>query len=405
MTGEFGTLPKPAKGVADFTVAVPDDDVDELKQLLKLSKIAGPTYENTQEDRRYGVTQAWLTKARDHWLNEFDWRACEAHINSFPNFKAAIEHDGETLSVHFLALFSKKSDAVPVVSIHGWPGSILEYVPQLGLISREYTPETLPYHIIIPSLPGYGFSSGPPVSKDYDVATATRILNQLMINLGFSTGYVATGGDIGSGVARIMAVRHDECKAIQINFCPIRNPPEHYPRESLTEFEKSCVERGETFLQTGAAYAMEQGTRPSTLGLALNSSPLALLAWVGEKFLAWSDEDPSLNTILQDVSLYWFTQTISRSFYPYRQRFEGKLSGSGAENPELFVKKPFGYQLFPMELMPAPKAWAATTGNLTWFRQHGSGGHFAALEKPAETKRDLEDFLKQLAEEKVQFGS
>ena len=124
MAQSFASLPSSAKDIESFTVHVSETDVDECKQLVKLSKIAPPTYESTQEDHRYGVTQQWLTTARDYWLDRFDWRACEARINSFPNFKAAIRHNGDDFSVHFIALFSKRSDAVPVISIHGWPGVI-----------------------------------------------------------------------------------------------------------------------------------------------------------------------------------------------------------------------------------------------------------------------------------------
>ena len=125
------------------------------------------------------------------------------------------------------------------------PGSVLEYLPQLDLISKEYTPETLPYHLIVPSLPGYAFSSGPPVDKDFDAKSSANILNQLMINLGFSSGYVATGGDIGSGISRILAVTYDECKAMQINFCNLRNAMATLPRDSLSEKEKGFVARSE----------------------------------------------------------------------------------------------------------------------------------------------------------------
>ena len=123
MAQAYANIPTSTEDIEPFNVFVAEGDIDECKQLVKLSKIAPSTYENTREDRRYGVTQEWLTAARDYWLTNFDWRACEARINSFPNFKASIKYNGDDFSVHFVALFSKKSDAVPVISIHGWPGA------------------------------------------------------------------------------------------------------------------------------------------------------------------------------------------------------------------------------------------------------------------------------------------
>ena len=190
-------------------------------------------------------------------------------------------------------------------------------------------------------MPGYTFSSGPPVNQNFDIGDTARILHQVMVNLGFESGYVATGGDVGSGIARFLAAKYDACKAMHLNYCALMKSPESVPMESLDDFEKRCLERGTEFQMTGSAYAMEQGTRPSTIGLVLTANPLALLAWIGEKFLTWSDEDPSLDSILESVSLWWFTETMPRSCYPYRRFFEDKARGH--DSPDLHVKKPFGW--------------------------------------------------------------
>lgn len=261
----------------------------------------------------------------------------------------------------------------------------------MAIVKSEYDPSNLPYHVIVPSLPGYTFSSGPPAHRNLDTPDATRIIDKLVSNLGFEAGYLVTGGDIGSRIARILAAKYDSCKGIHINFCPLRSPPANL-EDSLSEPDRQLVERGRNFLTTGAAYAMEHGTRTSTIGLILSSSPLALLAWIGEKFLEWTDEDPSLDTMLEAVSLYWYTSTISRCLYPYRERFEGKSHLH--DGPELHVKdKPFGYSLFPKELIPSPKAWVETTGDLEFFKEHSKGGHFAAMERPKEMLEDLEAFM------------
>ena len=221
-------------------------------------------------------------------------------------------------------------------------------------------------------------------------------------DLGFNAGYIASGGDVGSSVARHLAATHSACKAMHLNLCNMGQPAT-IPLSTLSSQEQVFVERAQEFYRSGSAYAMEHGTRPSTIGLALTTSPLALLAWIGEKFLAWSDEDPSLDTILESVSLYWFTETMARGLYPYRQRSDNERPGH--DSPELHVRKPFGYSLFPKEVIAVPCSWAATTGDLSWFRQHDAGGHFAALEKPAEMLEDIEDFARHVRERGVTFGS
>ena len=275
----------------------------------------------------------------------------------------------------------------------------------MSLVAKEYTPETLPYHLIVPSIPGFTYSSDIPTGISLDAPIAARILDKVMASLGFLHGYIATGGDIGSALSRILASKGSQslCKGMLVNFCPMMEPPTPEAEDSLSEEDHQMIQRGKRFYQTGAAYAMEHGTRTSTIGLMLGSSPLALLAWVGEKYLEWSDEDPSMDTILEAVSLYWFTDTSSRCLYTYRQRFEGKPPAH--DNPSFYVEKPFGYSLFPKELIPTPKAWVETTGKLSFFRQHPTGGHFAAMERPAESKQDMEEFLEHVKERGIKFSA
>jgi microsomal epoxide hydrolase len=142
-------------------------------------------------------------------------RTCEERINSFPNYKIPVQdNDGKAYDIHFIALFSEKVDAVPVILLHGWPGSFLEFLDILSLMAAQYTPENLPYHLIVPSLPGYAYSASPPLDKDFRIEDVARLMNHLMLNLGFRGGYVAQGGDIGSKVGRVMAAEHEACKAV-----------------------------------------------------------------------------------------------------------------------------------------------------------------------------------------------
>ncbi|KAL4779816.1 Alpha/Beta hydrolase protein [Aspergillus varians] len=393
MAAPFTKLPSTASITpSPFRVAIPDQQISDFKTLIRLSKIAPQTYENLQADGRYGVTHEWMSTMKEEWLNNFDWRAIEERVNSFPQYTTEIEG----LTIHFAALFSEKADAVPIVLLHGWPGSYFEFLPMLQLFKDEYAPSTLPYHLIVPSLPGYAFSSGPPLDKNFVNADSARIIDQLMKRLGFESGYVAQGGDVGSRVARLLAVYTDSCKAVHLNYCPLVTRPEGVSDDGLSELEKRGLERFNRFMYSGKAYAEEHGTRPATIGHVLASSPLALLAWVGEKYLEWPDAPLPKEAILELVTLYWFTESFPRAIYPYRETNPVPRTPTLSMTKELYLHKPFGFSYFAHELMPVPKTWIIKTGNLVYFKQHTEGGHFAALERPKEFKEDLTEFLTQV---------
>ena len=215
MASQFNTIPGDAtRKLEPFTLQVPEESLSEFRELLKLSKIGPATWWNQYDDHRFGVSREWISNAKETWLTGFDWRKHEEHINSFPNFKVAIEDiDAGQIEIHFAALFSTKKDAIPVIFMHGFPGSFLEFLPMLQLLVDKYTPDTLPYHVIVPSLPGYGLSGSASRNVEMSVAIAARIMNQLMVDLGFGGGYIAQGGDLGSMIARVMSVEYKECKA------------------------------------------------------------------------------------------------------------------------------------------------------------------------------------------------
>ncbi|OJD15740.1 hypothetical protein AJ78_04038 [Emergomyces pasteurianus Ep9510] len=389
MATNYSTIPPTASRVPEpFQVAIPEEQLSEFKALLKLSKIPAPTYESLQEDVRYGISHKWLLETKKQW-EEFDWRKNEEYINSFPNFRATVNlaTGNEEFKIHFVALFSQKTDAIPVALFHGWPGSFLEFLPLFTLMKEKYTPQTLPYHLIVPSLPGYAFSSTPPLTRDFDQDDTAKIMHQLMVDLGFeSSGYLTQGGDLGSFVARKMAENYEACKGFHVNFYispTFISPPAGIPDTPLSEPEKVGIQRADLWRKTGSAYSMEHGTRPSTIGLVLSASPLALLGWIGEKFLSWSDVPPSTEEILRSVMLYWFTESMGRGIYPYRSLSLDTQT----------LNKPVGYSYFPKEICPTPIAWARKLGNLVFHKEHDKGGHFAALEQPQLFMEDLEAFV------------
>ena len=193
-----------------------------------------------------------------------------------------------------------------------------------------------------------------------------------MLGLGFSS-YIAHGGDIGSFISRILAVRYASCKAIHLNFCLMQSEPPGIDPADITPAESKNLSRLVEFGTNGNAYAKEHGTKGATIGLALSASPLALLCWIGEKYIEWTDTTPSTDDILDSVTLYWFTQTFPRSIYPYIEYFgRGENSTVFHGDPEYHCKKPIGYSYFPYELGPAPLAWAKKTGNVVWHHAHES---------------------------------
>ena len=220
-------------------------------------------------------------------------------------------------------------------------------------------------------------------------------MHNLLLSLGF-TKYIVQGGDIGSYISRTIAATYDECKAVHLNFCMMPDPSPSAPLP-VSELEAQGLQRMQRFKESGMSYGQMQGHRPSTIGHVLSASPLALLAWIGEKFLQWTDpEHPlPLETVLADVTLYWLTECFPTCIYTYRQDFavpptEGYFHGQ----KDLFIRKKMGYSYFRWELGPIPRSWAETSGNLVWFGKHEKGGHFAALERPEELLGDVEEFLK-----------
>jgi microsomal epoxide hydrolase len=182
-----------------------------------------------------------------------------------------------------------------------------------------------------------------------------------------------------------------------VNFYLMAEQPKNADPKDVTDFENKQMSRAAEFSTYGNAYAKEHGTKGGTIGLVLSSSPLALLAWIAEKFDAWTDKTPPMKDIIDSVTLYWLTDTFPRCIYPYIDFFgRGDKSTVFHGHPDYYVKKPCGFSWFPYELAPIPVAWAKTTGDLIWFKRHDSGGHFAAMEKPNELVEDMEEFIKVL---------
>uniref|UniRef100_A0A8H7NHA4 AB hydrolase-1 domain-containing protein n=1 Tax=Bionectria ochroleuca TaxID=29856 RepID=A0A8H7NHA4_BIOOC len=271
-------------------------------------------------------------------------------------------------------------------------GNHTEFLKVLGILRQKYSPNELPYHVIVPSLPGYTLSSGPPLTKDWNTEDIGRIMNKLMIGLGFGNGYISQGGDIGAFVSWVLAVNHKECHAIHVNFA-IGQEPQGVVQSNISDAERQGLQRLQNFLTSGNAYFQEHNTRPATIGYVLSSSPLALLAWIGEKFIEWTDTTPDYEEILDSVTLYWFTESIARGLYPYRTPHGTPGLHPLLSDPKYYCEKPLGYSSFPHELGPTPVEWLRKEANLVWHRLHSKGGHFAAMEQPELFLGDVEEFI------------
>ena len=215
MSSPFSIPPNNVSGKLEpFKLHVSESNLSRFRELLRLSEIGPATWWNTQNDPQFGVSRDWLIEAKQTWLHDFNWREHEERLNKFPSYKIAVEDvEAGLVDIHFTALFSTKEDAIPVVFLHGFPASFMEFLPMMQLLVEKYTPDSLPYHIIVPSLPDYGLSGGSTRNTEMTIAQSARIMNQLMVDLGFGEGYVAQGGDLGSMLARVMSVYYKECKA------------------------------------------------------------------------------------------------------------------------------------------------------------------------------------------------
>jgi pimeloyl-ACP methyl ester carboxylesterase len=370
--------------IEQFEIRVDDAVLDDLRDRLARTRLPDQIPGTRWE---YGIPLDYLRELVDYWRDDYDWRAQEARLNTFEHFRTTI--DGQ--SIHFVHARSPHPDAVPLLLTHGWPGSIVEF---LDVIPRLTNPETHggnatdAFHVIAPSLPGYGFSE-PTRTTGWDVARVTRAFVELMARLGYDR-YGAQGGDWGAQVTtRIGAYDAEHCVGIHVNM-PITEPPKE--QVPLSDDDKAALADFQQFRQEETGYAVEQSTKPQTLGVGLNDSPAGLLAWIVEKFRTWSDCDGhpenafTRDALLTNVMSYWVTQTITSSARLYWERQHS------SERPD-YVTVPTGVARFPKEPLRFPRPWVERSYNVTHWTEMPRGGHFAAMEQPELFVADVRAFF------------
>ncbi|XP_047430217.1 epoxide hydrolase 1 [Mugil cephalus] len=408
--------------IRPFKIITSDNELEDLYRRIDQTRPV-PSLEDSQFN--YGFNSQYLQKVVSYWRHDFDWRKQVAKLNQFPHFKTNIEG----IDIHYLHVKPKKvpgeGSAIPLIMVHGWPGSFYEFYGLIPLLTDPSDPDDLVFEVVCPSIPGYGFSEAPH-KKGFDSICAARIFHKLMRRLGFQQFY-AHGGDWGWLVTTNMAqLEPRTVKGLHVNFAPPSKPGlpltlslilgRHFPKLfGFTDIDIQrlfpCMEKlvVESIKESG--YMHIQATKPDTVGRGLNDSPVGMAAYILEKFSTWTCRDFrnledggltrkfSLDDLLTNVMIYWTSGCIISSMRFYKENF-----GKGFDQPhsKIPVNVPTGFACFPNELMHTPKLWVTQKyRKLVTFSPLARGGHFAAMEEPQLMAEDIQKFTK-IVEKKKQ---
>ena len=372
--------------IRSFRVDFPEPDLVELRRRVEATRL--PKKELV-DDRTQGVQLATIQELALYWATGYDWRRCEARLNALPQFVTEI--DG--VDIHFIHVESQHSDALPLVMTHGWPGSVIELLDTVGRLTDPTAHGGAAedaFHLVLPSLPGYGLS-GQPVEVGWDLGRTAQAWAELMRRLGY-TRYIAQGGDVGAGVADTMG-RQAPAGLIGIH-TNLLVPALSGPMPTNTDEERAAAAQIATFQQSGNGYFVEMATRPQTIGYGLLDSPVALAAWMADHDTdayykiagAFVDEQPSGNLtrdhILDNITLYWLTGTGASAARSYWEAYGPDAPAAGGQ-PLPPPTIPFAFTTFPGEIWQTPRSWVeASYPNVIYFNKVDRGGHFAAWEEP-----------------------
>ncbi|WP_430787960.1 epoxide hydrolase family protein [Actinoplanes sp. G11-F43] len=372
-----------------FTISVPQSDLDDLRARLAATRwpdeLPGVGWTR-------GVPLAYLRELAEYWRDGFDWRAAEQRLNRLPQFRTEIDDQ----PIHFVHLPSPEPDAMPLLLTHGWPGAFTEFA---GVAERLRDPRSHggdpadAFHLVIPSLPGYGFST-PLRRPGWDVPRIAAAWSELMTRLGYRR-YGAQGGDAGSPISLALgAMRPEQVTGVHVNMLmtfPTGDPADLAGLEPADLDRLGLLARFDEHL---SGYMKIMATRPQTLGYALNDSPAGLLAWIAEKFEEWSDGGVDRDELLTVASLYWLTGTATSAAQFYFEGAEGvRAAASGVAGPPVTV--PVGVAVFPKDLfLPIRRFAERDLKAVTRWTEFDDGGHFAALERPQALVDDVRAFFR-----------
>jgi pimeloyl-ACP methyl ester carboxylesterase len=372
-----------------FHVEIPEERLDDLRRRIAATRWPS---EELVDDRSQGVQLATIQELARYWANDYDFGRIEARLNALPQFTTEI--DG--VEIHFIHVRSKHEDAMPLIMTHGWPGSVIELLETIGPLTDPTahggTPEDA-FHLVLPSVPGYGFS-GEPTEVGWDPGRNALAWAELMRRLGY-TRYVAQGGDLGAIVTDVMGrLAPEGLLGIHVNLLVASiGLEDQLPAES--EQERAALDAVKTFTTQGFGYFLEQTTRPQTIGYALLDSPVALAAWLLDHDTdsyykishAFLDGEPSghltREQIVDNITLYWLTGTGASAARWYWELGRAQAAAQAAGQAPPAVSVPVGFTTFPGEIFLAPRSWVETVyPNPIYFNEVDRGGHFAAWEEP-----------------------
>ena len=371
--------------ITPFTINTPEEQLTDLRNRINNTRWAE---EECVDDWSQGIPLTYVREIADYWANQYDWRKSEQYLNTFDHFQTNIDD----LAIHFIHQKSPHPDAYPLIITHGWPGSIVEFhkvIQPLVDPTKHGGKAEDAFHVVCPSLPGYGFS-GKPSQSGWGVEKIAAAWDQLMVRLGYEN-YGAQGGDWGAAVTTQIGRNIGHCDAIHINM-PIGRPtPESL--QDPTDEEKSALEGLTYYQEWDSGYSKQQSTRPQTLGYGLVDSPVGQMAWIIEKFWSWMDCDGhpentlTRDELLDNVMLYWLTASGASSARLYWESF-GSFGGGDK------VELPTGVASFPKEIIRSPRRWCEESYNITHWTTMPKGGHFGAFEQPELFINDLRIFFK-----------
>jgi pimeloyl-ACP methyl ester carboxylesterase len=385
----MSTTADTATGIRPFQLEIPDERLDDLHERIEATR--WPTKELV-DDRSQGVQLATLQALARYWIADYDWRKVEAQLNALPQFTTEI--DG--IDIHFIHVKSAHENALPLIMTHGWPGSVIELLEAIGPLTDPTAhggDAADAFDLVVPSLPGYGFS-GEPTELGWNVGRIAQAWAVLMGRLGY-TRYVAQGGDVGASVTDAMGRQAPE-GLVGIHTNLLVTALAGSPMPGNTDEERAALDQVNTFNTSGRGYFLEQATRPQTIGYALLDSPVAMAAWMLDHDTdayykisgAFVDKKPSGNLtrdhILDNVTTYWLTGTGASAARSYWENGKAgaEAAASGKAPPEVTLPV-VGFSAFPGEIWQSPRSWVELGyPNLTYYNKPAKGGHFAAWEEP-----------------------
>ena len=375
--------------ITPFTIHVPEATLEDLRLRLERTRFPDTLEGVSWED---GVDLLYLQQLVTYWLCVYDWRAAERTLNRLPHYRTQVE----ALGIHFVHQPGTGPAPLPLLLTHGWPGSFVEFTRLIPLLTdpAAHGGEAQDaFHVVAPSLPGFGFSDAPRRPGMHHVQIAALWV-ELMQQLGYER-FGAQGGDWGAGVSAALGAFHPaQVIGVHLNYVPAQPPAEI----STAEDRQALAQRA-LWQQTEAAYSLLQGTKPQTIGVALDDSPAGLAAWIIEKFRTWSDCGGDVESrftrdeLLTNVMLYWVTRTATSSARLYRER--NRTLGAGLVPPHR-VEVPTGCAIFPAEIARPPRSWAEASYHITRWTEMPSGGHFAAMEEPEALAAEIRAFFRPL---------